>query len=128
MKPSEIKGFYTLNEWQQNNLNAVYQAILDGEIYATVNSVSKSGTSRRISFYRPGINEKDGRPFISRCTNEIAWLTGWVKPGEFKSYGKYMAEYGLKVGGCGMDMIFHTLYTAVGYPEASNWHQKYQTL
>jgi len=118
----------------QADMQKVKQAILDGKIYATVNSVSRSGMSRRISFYMVDENIKDDpstdegyirETYIKRVTREVAWLTGWVPVGEHKSRGKYMVDSGLWVGGCGMDMIFHTLYVAVG---DSEWNQRYNTL
>lgn len=127
-----LKNYKKLSEDQKNQLALVYQAILDGNIYAKIESVSRSGLSRRISFYmvEPGQpnNPYFSNPHITRVTNEIAWLTGWIPCGEFKSYGKYMSDHGLKVDGVGMDMIFHTLYTALGYPEAKEWNQQYRTL
>jgi hypothetical protein len=111
----------TEQEMYQKDMDKVKQAILEGKIYANVNSVSRSGMSRRISFYMV----EDGA--ISRVTREVAWLTGWVPVGENKSRGKYMVDAGLYVGGCGMDMIFHTLYTAL-HEQAKDWNQHYNTL
>lgn len=127
---------------QERNIEAmeeVRRAILDGKIYANVNSVSRSGMSRRISFYMVDFSQEKSVPFddtcesvvikevpyIRRVTREVAWLTGWVPVGESKSRGKWMVDAGLYVGGCGMDMVFHTLYVAVG---DSDWNQKYSTI
>lgn len=104
----------------QKDMQKVQKAILEGKIYANVNSVSRSGMSRRISFYMV----EDGA--IARVTREVAWLTGWVPVGEHKSRGKWMVDAGLWVGGCGMDMIFHTLYCAI--PQGAEWNQRYNTL
>ena len=41
---------------------------------------------------------------------------------------KWMIEAGFRVGGCGMDMVFHTLYSALGANLAKDWNQKYNTL
>jgi hypothetical protein len=127
-----LKGYKTLTDYQIYNLKKVYQAILDGQIYADIKSVSRSGMSRRICFYMVEDGTSDNpyfsRPHIIRVTNEIAWLTEWVKAGEYKQGGKYLIEDGLKVDGCGMDMIFHTLYTAIGWPESGNWSQEYRRL
>lgn len=121
-------------ERYQEDMEKVRQAILDGKIYATVNSVSRSGMSRRISFYMVDEATKSDplkdegytkETYIRRVTREVAWLTGWVPVGEHKSRGKWMVDAGLYVCGCGMDMVFHTLYVAVGN---NGWNQKYTML
>jgi len=63
-------------------------------ILAVVESVSKSGMSRRIKFY---------------CVidNDTAWLTPWIA----KLLGYSYDQNGLVVKGCGMDMVFHVLST-----------------
>ena len=107
-------------EAYQEEMHKVKQAIIAGKIYAKVNSVSHSGMSRRISFYMV----EDGT--IKHVTSEVAWLTGWIPVGEYKSRGKWMVDDGLFVGGCGMDMIFYTLYCAV--PQGVEWNQHYNIL
>lgn len=114
-------------------MNSVKQSILNGEVYAHIESVSNSGMSRRILFYRIVSNDYNDRAeninyHIENITPDIAWLTGWIKEGEYKQGGKYMSEAGFRVGGCGMDMVFHTLYSALPYEEAKDWNQKYNTL
>lgn len=121
--------YKTEEEKHHEDMQEVKRAILDGKIYANVNSVSRSGMSRRISFYMidhaPEAGKNFTTPYIRRVTREVAWLTGWVPVGESKSRGKWMVDAGLYVGGCGMDMVFHTLYVAAG---DSEWNQKYSTL
>ena len=63
-------------------------------VYGTVNSVSRSGMSRRIEFYVA--TEKDE---ICRIGYYIAKIAGY----------KYDVGKGLLVYGCGMDMIFSVL-------------------
>jgi hypothetical protein len=60
------------------------------EVAACVKSVSKSGMSRRIEIYADGYN---------RIGYYIAVL------GDYS----YDSNKGIRVDGCGMDMIFHTL-------------------
>jgi hypothetical protein len=119
-------------------LESVLQSIRDGEVYAHVESVAPSGMSRRILFYRINTEKYDNapetdegyilRPYIQRITAEIGWLCGELKAGEYKQGGKYVYEAGLRVGGCGMDMIFNTLYRCIPYEELGKWSQKYNTL
>ena len=113
-------------ESDRERMSQVKKAILKGKIYADIKSVSRSGMSRRIAFYMVDKN-KEGN-YIRRVTREIAWLTGWVPFQEYKQGGKYLVDDGLKVTGCGMDMIFHTLYSALSNDEAKNWNQRYSTL
>lgn len=63
------------------------------KIYGIVRSVSRSGMSRVISFYKIGA---DGP----------VYLTGYMA----KALDYRRADDGLKVNGCGMDMIFDTVY------------------
>lgn len=109
-----------MDEVYKADMEKVKQAILDGKIYALVDSVSRSGMSRRISFY---VVENDA---IKRVTREVAWLAGWVPVGENKSRGKWMVDAGLYVSGCGMDMILHTLLSAL--PHGVEWNQNYNRL
>ena len=99
-----------------------YKAIINGKIYADVVHVSSSGMSRRIKFY---LVEKN---HIVRITHIIAWLATYVDLGEYQQGKKYLTGHGLNVGGCGMDMIFHTLYNCLPYNKAKNWSQNYNTL
>lgn len=117
-----------------DELKSIVQSIKDGEVYAHIESVSKSGMSRRILFFRiayTGWSEIDldyTLPRIQKITAEIGWLSGELKQGEYQQGGKYVFEDGLRVRGCGMDMIFHTLYKCMPYEEAKDWRQKYNLL
>lgn len=109
-----LKGFENLSEWEQENLKKVYKTILAGEIYARIESVSRSGMIRNIVFYM--VDKKN----IVNISDFIGWLTGWTKLGEYNRF--------LKVGGCGMDMIFHSLYVALDTKDAQKWKQGYRML
>ncbi len=92
----------------------ITQTILDGKIYAHVVSVAKSWMSRRIKFYLV----EDWQ--IVNVSNEIADVTG----------NKYDWDKGIFVSGCGMHMIFATLYNYLlnkGYKHA-DWSQRYNML
>jgi len=122
------------NELNKKDMASVQKSILAGQVYAHVESVAKSGMSRRILFYRVAkadkgyIGKGDQLHYIENITNEIAWLTGWVEIGDYKQGGKWLRESGLKVNGCGMDMIFHTLYCCVPKDKKDTWSQRYNTL
>jgi hypothetical protein len=110
------------SEWELNAMAETLQAIKDGEMYAQVMSVSRSGMSRKICFYYVKDNQ------IQRATPQVAWLCGAVKVGVYLQGNKYLTDEGLRVGGCGMDMIFHTLYNCMPYEDAKNWSQRYNRL
>jgi len=63
-------------------------------VRGVVVSVSRSGMSRRIRFYAGSAGDTHD------LTYEFAKLTGWS-----------LDDRGLLVQGCGMDMVFHTVYT-----------------
>ena len=65
-------------------------------IYCVLRHVSRSGMSRRISFY--AIHK-----------GELVYLDGYIaRLGHFKLHP---TKDGLKVDGCGMDMGFHVVYS-----------------
>ena len=110
-----MKGYSELSTWEQEHVKKTYKAIKNGKIYASIESVSRSGMSRRIKFYRIEKNR------IIQATNAVNYLR----------YNKWCYDVniaGMKVTGCGMDMIFHTLYSSLQYKDAKNWHQNYNTL
>lgn len=68
-------------------------------VYTDLDHVSSSGMSRRISVYIVRKGE------IVNITRRVAVITGW----------RQSEKGGLIVGGCGMDMGFHTVYTLGRY-------------
>ena len=81
------------------------------KVYASVNSVSRSGMSRRIEFYAIMTADELGteQPDIRR----IGW---YIHKATGRKYD--VDKGGLLVGGCGMDMIFHVL-SSLNYAAAS---------
>lgn len=98
----------------EKDIESVKASIEAGDVYADVVSVSRSGMSMRIKFYR--INDRR----IERITHIIH--------GGYNQGGKNVCEAGMSVSGCGMDMILHTLYTFLGYERAREWNQEYKML
>ena len=87
-----------------------------GVILATIKSVARSGMSRRISFALVKNNE------VFILDGVMAKLTGLKDGGYCK---------GLSVGGCGMDMIFHTLecfLQAQGVKDAYHYAGNYKLI
>lgn len=66
------------------------------QVHAVVRSVSKSGMSRRMDFFVLQNEE------CVRITHLLARLLGW----------SHDPDKGMRVDGCGMDMGFHTVYSA----------------
>jgi hypothetical protein len=106
------KDYNNLSDWELENIKNTYKAIIKGAIIADVVSVSKSGMSRRIKFYYIKNNK------IIRATNAISFLLN-------KAYNYNVNDEGLKVSGCGMDMVFHTLYNCIEYKKRDKWGQNY---
>lgn len=78
-------------------------------VYGIVRSVSRSGMSRRIDFYafRPRQKYRDGTYKIDRRDAEPVYLSGYMGHALGLSRGN---GDGLMIGGCGMDMVFSTVY------------------
>lgn len=124
-----IADYYKTPEEIQKRKNQIDEQMAEtlkmikaGRIYADIKSVSRSGMSRRITFYYVKNSA------IVRATPQIAWLCGEVIPGKYEQGGKELIKYGLNVGGCGMDMIFNTLYRCMPYSQARKWGQRYNRL
>ena len=75
------------------------KAIADGRMLCNIVSVSNSGMSRILNFRSC---EKSKNGFYYR--NYYAF---------FKAMGYTEVRDGFRIGGCGMDMIFHTNYTII---------------
>lgn len=70
------------------------------KVYTVVRHVSRSGMSRSISLHVVSMTN-DG-PEIVDVTGWAALVLGWPLD---------RRNWGLKIGGCGMDMAFHTVYS-----------------
>ena len=100
----QAEAVETLKQW----------GLVDGStVYAKVNKVSASGMSRNIGLYI--VDQKEGRPIdISyHAAKALEW--------------PYREGYdgGVRVSGCGMDMLFHTVYSlsyAMGYGALNQHH------
>lgn len=77
-------------------------------LYTCLRSVSSSGMSRTLDVYVMRKNEP------RRLTYSVAQALGWT-------YDR--RREALKVGGCGMDMGFHTVYTLA----RALWRDKMET-
>lgn len=83
-------------------LKTLRKALKPGQtIYFVVTHVARSGMQRSIEFYVPTMNRGRGL-MISKITWELSHVLG---------YRVDQKNGGLVVGGCGMDMGFHCVYT-----------------
>ncbi len=107
---AQRQAFEYLKEYRQQPLLGI------------VNSVSRSGMTRRIEFYAIGYN-KDTLPIFARIGYLIAKVLG---------YSYDANKGGMMVGGCGMDVVYHTIsnlnYSACNFdhPEMSFQEQSAQ--
>ena len=82
-----------------------YNITPETQVYARVESVARSGMFRTISFYMI-----EG--------GELWNITGAI--GEVTGHSRDRRTGGLRVRGCGMDMVWHTLYS---YACARGWEE-----
>lgn len=117
MKEKDIKT-YLQSEEGKSNAKRFIKALREKRIIATVKKVSSSGMSRDIFFGEVAISGK-GK---GRYTH--IYQFNWF----FKQLGyNYTGNDTIRVGGCGMDMVFNTLYNVCGtlkyngYKLPDNW-------
>ena len=84
----------TKNEMLQDARKYIFKNDSNNKVIVVIKSVSKSGVTRRIKFYY-----HDG----TRCLN-ITRLIATINGYSINNNGEML------VSGCGMDMVFNTLY------------------
>ena len=87
-------------------------------IYVVQKSVSSSGMTRKINLY---IKMKES-PSMKMINRDFCDVTGWSMDGDGR----------IIVGGCGMNMHFHTVYTLsiclFGHKNDGGYKLKYESL
>ena len=84
------------------NAERYIKACKENRIFCIIHSVSKSGMSRKLSFYESTFNEDGRGGFLNFNAFFIALgYSDRNKDGKFT------------VNGCGMDMVFHTNYSII---------------
>lgn len=73
-------------------------------VYCVIRSVSRSGMSRKMAFFGFDSKAEPGRDPMRPLTGLMNDVLQWGTDDNLD----------LKVGGCGMDMVFHTIYETVG--------------
>lgn len=98
-----LKKLYSFNpEDFIRNAERYIKACEENRIFCVIHSVSKSGMSRKLSFYESTFNE-DGRGGFLNFTALFVAL----------GYSDRNKDGKFTVNGCGMDMVFHTNYTII---------------
>lgn len=93
---------YLQSEAGKSNAERFLKAVKEHRLLCSVKHVSRNGMSRIIGVYEIQ-HDDNGRPYL--C--QFNWFLGEIG---FKYNDDYHA---IRVGGCGMDMIYNLLYNAV---------------
>jgi hypothetical protein len=104
-----IKGYNKKNEYKIdietfiNNAKRYIKAIKENRMICSIGSVSKSGMSRNIKFVE----------LVKSDTSDKHQLYNFYQFFDVLGYTKVKNSDYFRIGGCGMDMIFHTNYTII---------------
>lgn len=107
---------YTAHFNDGTSCEVPFEFTSDSKIYAIVRGVSRSGMSRRLSFFMI----MDGE--LRNITHVVAQCIGHTLNEH---------ELSFRVSGCGMDMIAHTLEclaSKLGFKETPSWVYHYGTI
>ena len=104
-----IKGYNKKNEYKIdietfiNNAKRYIKEIKENRMICAIGSVSKSGMSRNIKFVELAKSD----------TSDKHQLYNFYQFFDVLGYTKVKNSDYFRIGGCGMDMIFHTNYTII---------------
>lgn len=117
MKKSELeKAIAKVNHYSMEQFEAAAKqyisAIKEGRMFCVIESVSKSGMSRNLKFIS---SEKSDTRF---------WFSNYFA--FFKALGFTPVKDSdcFRIGGCGMDMVFHTNYSIIHRLESLGYISK----
>jgi hypothetical protein len=103
MKQINQNTYYTAEQFHSDCVRYI-KAIKEGRVICSIGSVSSSGMSRTIKFLECSYNSS--RKNYNYYNFYALFRTlGFTRAGTYKDY--------FRIGGCGMDMIFHTNYTII---------------
>jgi len=89
-----------------NNAKRYIKAIKEGRMICSIGSVSKSGMSRTIKF----LEMTKSKTFSNETRH---YLSNFYQFFDTLDYNPVKDSDYFRIGGCGMDMIFHTNYTII---------------
>ena len=115
-KNIEKQSYYDVDSFYRD-AKGYAKAIKEGRVICSIGSVSRSGMSRTIKFLECSKNTRTGN---YNFTNFYGFFTclGYAKARNDRDY--------FSIGGCGMDMIFHTNYSNIHYLHALGFINKNQ--
>ena len=96
----EKVGYHSVEDFCEDAVRYI-QAIRENRMFCQIISVSKTGMSRTVCFREFTIEDQKGRIY-----NFFAFFKAL-------GYNTNKSNDGFVIGGCGMDMIFHTNYTII---------------
>jgi hypothetical protein len=101
VKKAIAKNQYYGEESFIQDANQWIKAIKEGRVICSVISVAKSGMSRKLRFLSFESSVNEGR----------SWYRQYYSMMQVLGFKWNQKDYCITVGGCGMNMIFHTNYT-----------------
>lgn len=107
MKKTELeKAIAKLNHYSMEQFEKTAKqyisAISEGRMFCVIESVSRSGMSRNLKFVSA---EKD--------TDGRNWFSNYYAFFRAMGYSPAKDSDSFRIGGCGMDMVFHTNYSII---------------
>lgn len=104
LKTHDFLKYYSIEDFIKD-AEAYIDAIKSRRMNCNIRSVSRTGMSRNIKFFSIEKSKLHKKQFYTR--NYFAFFVALG----YNLAGKYSDDF--KIGGCGMDMIFHTNYTII---------------
>lgn len=109
MANKDKRAEYLKSEYGKENAERFIKALKEGRLVCSVKHVSSSGMSRVISFCEV---KKVGKGYALYQFNWFFRNLGWTYVDSWNA---------IRVGGCGMDMISHVLYSVCATLEANGF-------
>lgn len=100
---SKVNNDYYTTESFLNDAKKYIQAVKEGRMLCIIESVSNSGMSRNLKFNSCEKNQNSKTHYYRNYTLLFTAL----------GFTRVKDSYSFRIGGCGMDMIFHTNYTII---------------
>lgn len=100
---SKVNNDYYTTESFLDDAKKYIQAVKEGRMLCVIESVSNSGMSRNLKFNSCEKNQNSKNHYYRNYTLLFTAL----------GFTRVKDSYSFRIGGCGMDMIFHTNYTII---------------
>lgn len=103
VKNIEKQKYYSLEAFTTDS-NMYLKAIAENRMMCCIKKVSASGMSRNLKFNSCEKGTHPSRKYYYRRYNSFFIAMGYAEVKDSDSF---------RIGGCGMDMVFHTNYTII---------------